>query len=43
MIESVRKFGVLQFVHIRMGQGSKNKTDFKLPVEVALVIGRVST
>ena len=28
-IESPRKFGVLQSVRIKMGQGSKNKTSFK--------------
>ena len=30
-------------VHVRMGKGSKNKTVFKLPVEITLVIGWVST
>ena len=34
-------FGVLQSVHIRLGQGSKNETAFKLPVEISLVIGWV--
>ena len=31
-----------QLVHIRMGQGSKNKTVFKLPVEITLVVGQVT-
>ena len=38
-IEKVRKFGVLQSFRITMGQGSKNKTVFKLPVEITMVIG----
>ena len=42
-MESAQKFGVLQSVRIRMGQGSKNVTVFTLPVEMTLVIGRVST
>ena len=36
--KSIPKFGVLQSVHIRMGQGSKNKSAFKLSVEITLVI-----
>ena len=42
-MESVQKFGVLQSVRLKMGQGNKNKTAFKLPVKITLVIGRVST
>ena len=42
-IKSVRKFGVLQLIHIKMGQGIQKKTVFKLPVEITLVIGLVST
>ena len=40
--KSMPNFRVLQSVHIRMGQQSKNKTVFKLPVEATLVISRVS-
>ena len=42
-IKSPRKFEVLQLARIRMSQRSKNKTFFKLPVEIALVIRLVST
>ena len=42
-MESVQQFRVLSSVRVRMGQGSKNKTIFKLPVEITLVIGRVNT
>ena len=40
--KSKPKFGVLQSVHIRMSKGSKNKTIFKLYVEIPLVIWRFS-
>ena len=33
---------MLQLFRIRMGQGSKNKTAFKLPVEITTVIGWIS-
>ena len=36
--KSIPKFGVLKSVQIRIGQGSKNKTVFKLCVESTLVI-----
>ena len=36
--KNIKKFGVLQSVHIKMGQGSKNKTVLKLSVEITLVI-----
>ena len=39
---SVQKFEAPESVLIRMGQRSKNKTVFKLPLEIALAIGRVS-
>ena len=39
----MRKFGALQFNRIRMIQGNKYETVFKLPIENILVIGRIST
>ena len=41
--EGLKVYESVESVPIRMSQGSKNKTVFKSPIEITLVIGRVST
>ena len=41
--EELKAYESLKSVSIRMGQGSKSRTVFKLPAEIILAIGQVRT